>query len=176
MKFSSLRPNAFCHARGDIILAMTEQMQRHTVLLVEDDENDAFLFKRALKKCNILDPVQWVKDGTEAISYLTGRAAYADRTLYPFPELIVLDLKMPRMPGLELLAWLRDHHDAQVVPTIVMSSSKHDSDVRRAYDLGANTYFVKPGSFDLLAKVVQTLHEYWLLSTKPPAQGRVGQP
>lgn len=152
---------------------MTLQTQGFTILLVEDDENDAFLFKRALKKCGILNPVQWVQDGAEAIAYLTGGAAYVDRTAFPFPELIILDLKMPRMPGLDLLAWLRDHRDLQVIPTIVMSSSKHDSDVRQAYDLGANTYFVKPSSFDMLARVIQTLHEYWTLSTKP--QTKMGQ-
>jgi CheY-like chemotaxis protein len=98
-----------------------------------------------------------------------------NRTAFPFPEVIVLDLKMPRMPGLDLLAWLRDHPEFQVIPTIVMSSSKHDSDVRQAYHLGANTYFVKPSSFDMLARVIQTLHEYWALSTRPqpnPLPGR----
>ncbi|MCI0536014.1 MAG: response regulator [Verrucomicrobiales bacterium] len=155
---------------------MTVQAPDYTILLVEDDENDAFLFKRALKKCNLLNPIHWVPDGAEAIAYLTGGAAYVDRTAFPFPGLIVLDLKMPRMPGLDLLAWLRDHRDLQVIPTIVMSSSKHDSDVRQAYELGANTYFVKPSNFDMLARVIQTLHEYWTLSTKPQRKAGTNQP
>jgi CheY-like chemotaxis protein len=97
---------------------MTHPEQVYTILLVEDDENDAFLFKRALKKCNILSSVQWVQDGADAISYLTGEVAYVNRTAFPFPEVIVLDLKMPRMPGLDLLAWLRDHPEFQVIPQL----------------------------------------------------------
>ncbi len=145
----------------------SHESQGYTILLVEDDEDDAFLFRRALKKSNILNPIQWVKDGAEAIAYLTGEPPYMDRAVFPFPEIIVLDLKMPRISGLDLLGWLRDHPGFQVIPTIVMSSSKHDSDVRKAYNLGANTYFVKPSSFDTLAKLIQTLHEYCALSTKP---------
>src|SRR5215510_7205705 len=121
MTISSCRPIAtWVGARRNSL--MTLEAQAYTILLVEDDENDAFLFKRALKKCNIPNPVQWVKDGAEAIAYLTAEAAYGDRMAFPFPELIILDLKMPRMPGLDLLAWLRDHPELQVIPTIVMSS------------------------------------------------------
>lgn len=118
----------------------------YTILLVEDQENDATLLKMAFTKNKILNPVQWVRDGLEAIAYLNGEGIYADRTLYPFPEVLLLDLKMPRMTGLELLAWIRDHPDFRVIPTIIMTSSRQDIDIEKAYNLGANTYMLKPSS------------------------------
>src|SRR5579864_8664401 len=82
---------------------------KYTILLVEDEENDATLLKMAFKRNNIPNPVQWVQDGLEAIAYLNGEGAYVDRARYPFPEVLILDLKMPRMSGLELLTWIREH-------------------------------------------------------------------
>ena len=146
---------------------MSIQRQPYTTLLVEDDENDAFLFKLALERGKILNPFHWVKDGTEAIAYLMGESPYTNRTAFPLPELLVLDLKMPRMTGLELLAWLRDHPEFRVIPTIVMSSSMENVDVREAFHLGANTYFMKPGNFDSFAKLAKVVHDYWQSSIKP---------
>ena len=143
------------------------QDSNYTILLVEDEENDATLLKMAFTKNKILNPVQWVRDGLEAIAYLNGEGIYADRTLYPFPEVLLLDLKMPRMTGLELLAWIRDHPNFRVIPTIIMSSSKQDIDIEKAYNLGANTYMLKPSAFDELARMVKTAHEYWAVSVKP---------
>jgi CheY-like chemotaxis protein len=139
----------------------------YTILLVEDEENDAFLLKRAFKKNNILNPVQWVRDGVEAVAYLSGKDAYADRQRYPAPEVILLDLKMPRMGGLELLAWIRDHPETRVIPTIIMTSSREDVDIEKAYHLGANTYMIKPSDFDTLAQMVKITHDYWTMSVKP---------
>jgi CheY-like chemotaxis protein len=139
----------------------------YTILLVEDEENDAMLLKMALKKNNIINPLHWVKDGLEAIAYLNGEGVYANHALYPFPEVLIVDLKMPRMSGLELLQWIRDHSNYKVIPTIIMSSSRQDSDIEKAYDLGANTYIIKPSSFDELARVVKLTHEYWAASVKP---------
>ena len=141
----------------------------YTILLVEDDENDAMLVQMAFKKNNILNPVQWAKDGLEAISYLNGEGSFADRRLYPFPEVLILDLKMPRMTGLELLAWLRDHTEYRVIPTIILTSSQLDTDIEKAYGLGANTYMIKPASLEDLAKMVKAVHDYWALSVKPKA-------
>ncbi|HEX4265307.1 MAG TPA: response regulator [Verrucomicrobiae bacterium] len=139
----------------------------YTILLVEDEENDALLVRMAFKKNSIANPVQWVKDGLEAIAYLNGEGEFADRKHYPFPEVLILDLKMPRMNGLELLAWIRDHPEFRVIPTIIMSASQLDSDVEKAYSLGANTYMIKPTSFDDLANIVKLAHEYWKVSVKP---------
>jgi CheY-like chemotaxis protein len=142
----------------------------YTILLVEDEENDALLLKRAFKKNNLSNPIQWVKDGLDAIAYLKGEGDYADRSRYPFPEVVLLDLKMPRMNGVELLAWIREHPDIQVIPTIVMTSSREDVDVANAYNLGANTYMIKPSDFDTLVKMVKNTHEYWAMSVKPKAK------
>jgi CheY-like chemotaxis protein len=140
---------------------------RYTILLVEDDENDATLVKMAFEKNEILNPVQWVTDGLEAIAYLNGEGTYANREAFPFPEVLILDLKMPRMNGLELLAWIREHPEFRVIPTIIMSSSRQDTDVEKAYNLGANTYMIKPSSFEELARMVKLAHEYWASSVKP---------
>jgi CheY-like chemotaxis protein len=143
---------------------------KYTILLVEDEENDARLVQMAFKKNGILNPVHWAKDGLEAIAYLNGEGAYGNRERYPFPEVLILDLKMPRMTGLELLAWIRDHPAFKVIPTIIMTSSRQDPDVEKAYELGANTYMIKPSSFAELAKMVQLAHEYWAVSVKPSAK------
>jgi CheY-like chemotaxis protein len=138
-----------------------------TILLVEDEENDALLVKMAFQKNGISNPVQWARDGLEAIAYLNGEGDFANRERYPFPEVLILDLKMPRMNGLELLAWIRDHPEFRVIPTIIMSASQLDSDVEKAYALGANTYMIKPSAFDDLAKMVKLAHDYWQMSVKP---------
>ena len=139
----------------------------YAILIVEDEENDAKLLKMAFKRNNIINPLHWVKDGLEAIAYLNGEGVYANHDLYPFPEVLIVDLKMPRMSGLELLQWIRDHSNYKVIPTIIMSSSRQDSDIEKAYELGANTYMIKPSSFDELARTVKLAHEYWAASVKP---------
>lgn len=139
----------------------------YTILLVEDDENDATLVQLAFQRNNILNRVQWAKNGLEAVAYLNGEDEYADRQAYPFPEVLIVDLKMPRMSGLELLTWIRDHPDYRVIPTIIMTASRLDVDIEKAYSLGANTYMVKPASLDELARMVKVTHEYWALSVKP---------
>ena len=92
---------------------------------------------------------------------------YSDRHLYPFPEVMIVDLKMPRMTGLELLTWIREHPEYKVIPTIIMTSSRLDEDIKKAYSLGANTYMIKPSSLGELAKMVKAAHEYWSLSARP---------
>jgi CheY-like chemotaxis protein len=139
----------------------------YTILLVEDEENDARLLEMAFKKNAILNPIHWAKDGLEAIAYLNGDGVYADRAHHPFPEVLILDLKMPRMTGLELLAWIREHPHFKVIPTLIMTSSRQDSDIEKAYELGANTYMIKPSSFAELARTVKLAHEYWATSVKP---------
>jgi len=139
----------------------------YTILLVDDDENDVLLTRMAFEKNNIHNPVQWAKDGEEAVAYLNGTGDYSNRQLHPFPELLILDLKMPRMTGLELLTWIRDHPKYKVIPTIIMTSSKLEDDIKKAYSLGANTYMIKPPSLDQLAKMVKAAHEYWSMSVKP---------
>jgi CheY-like chemotaxis protein len=138
-----------------------------TIMLVEDDENDSILLRRALTKNDISNPVQWMRDGLEALEHLQGHGKFADRNAYPFPHVVILDLKMPRLSGLELLAHLQDHPELKIIPTVVLSSSRLPADIETAYSLGANTYFVKPTDFNSLAKMVKTFIEYWSMGEKP---------
>lgn len=140
----------------------------NTLLLVEDDPYDAQLIVRAIKKARILNPVQTVGNGEEAIAYLKGESPYADRENYPLPALVLLDLKMPRMDGFEVLGWLRSHPKLKRLPVVVLTSSSETTDVDRAYDLGANSYLVKPVDSDALVDMLKKVELYWLLTNQCP--------
>jgi CheY-like chemotaxis protein len=141
----------------------------HTILLVEDDPNDVFLIQRALRKSELAaHHLEVVDDGDKATAYLSGRDAYAQRDRYPLPALILLDLKIPCKSGLEVLAWLREQSQFKYVPVVVLTSSKHVIDMKRAYNLGANSYLVKPVDFDRLHQMIQVLAVYWLELNKRP--------
>ena len=139
-----------------------------TLLLAEDDPNDVMLFRRAMEKSKMANPLQIAKDGEVAIAYLSGEGIYADRNLYPLPAIMLLDLKLPRKSGLEVLEWLRDQPGINRLPVVVMTSSKESTDVSRAYDLGANSYLVKPVSFDTLLEMVKVLGLYWFILNEKP--------
>lgn len=138
------------------------------VLLVEDDPNDVLLMQRAFRRAKVTNPVQVVGDGEDAVLYLSGQGPYRDRTRYPLPALILLDLKLPRKSGLEVLEWLRQQAGLKRLPVVVLTSSKESTDISRAYDLGVNSYLVKPVSFDTLLDMVETLNVYWLLLNEKP--------
>ncbi len=135
----------------------------YTILLVEDDHNDVLLIKRAFQKVKIANPIIVVNDGEEAISYLAGREPYVERAL---PMLVLLDLKLPRKSGHEVLEWLRQQQTLKRLPVVVLTASSESSDINRAYDLGANSYLVKPVTFDALVEMVKTLNLYWLILNK----------
>lgn len=135
----------------------------YTILLVEDDQNDVLLIKRAFQKVNIANPIIVLHDGEQAISYLAGREPYANRSL---PIIVLLDLKLPRRSGHEVLEWLRQQQRLKRLPVVVLTASSESSDVNRAYDLGANSYLVKPVTFDALVEMVKTLNMYWLILNK----------
>lgn len=139
-----------------------------TLLLVEDDPNDVMLFRRAKDKSNLAHPLQVVEDGEAAVAYLSGQDRYADRNRYPLPALMLLDLKLPRKSGLEVLAWLRQQPGIHRLPVVVLTSSRENLDVGRAYDLGANSYLVKPVAFDNLLEMVKALGLYWLILNEKP--------
>ena len=128
-----------------------------TILHVEDDPNDTLLLEHACKKAGLLFDLQAVSDGDQAIAYLRGVNAFSDRSKHPMPKLILLDLKMPRLSGFDVLAWLRSDEQLRVVPVVVLTSSNHDADVKRAYDLGAKSYLVKPVGFEALVELVKAL-------------------
>lgn len=131
------------------------------VLVAEDNPDDATLLRRAVEKAGIPGRVKIVADGEDVLLYLQGRGAYANHEAYPPPSLIILDLKMPRKGGFEVLEWLQAHPEYSVVPTVIMSSSNLEVDVRKAYELGVNTFFVKPGTFDDLVTTMKSLGDYW---------------
>ncbi|MFH1672232.1 MAG: response regulator [Pseudomonadota bacterium] len=139
-----------------------------TILLVEDDPNDVMLIERAFRKANIANPVQTVKDGEQAVAYLAGQEPYVDREQYPLPVLILLDLKLPRKSGLEVLAWMKRQTSLMRIPVVVLTSSKETADINRAYDLGANSYLTKPVAFDGLLNIVKALNLYWLNLNERP--------
>lgn len=135
----------------------------YTILLVEDDQNDVLLIKRAFQKVKIANPIIVLHDGEQAIAYLAGREPYANRSL---PIIVLLDLKLPRRSGHEVLEWLRQQQRLKRLPVVVLTASSESSDVNRAYDLGANSYLVKPVTFDALVEMVKTLNMYWLILNK----------
>src|SRR5881394_1754584 len=114
------------------------------VLIVEDDDNDAFFVQRAVQKSGIIQLPHICVTVDDAVSYLEGSGNYSDRRGFPFPNLLVSDLKMPGRNGFDLLRWIRDHPQFQVIPTVILSSSSLPEDVKRAYCLGANAYISKP--------------------------------
>ena len=137
------------------------------ILLVEDEPNDVFLIGRALQKGGITTPLHTVENGELAVSYLSGEGPYADRGRYPLPIVVLLDLKLPRKTGLEVLEWLRGT-PLRRLPVVVLTSSKDASDVARAYDLGANSYLVKPVSFDSLQEMLGSVDRYWVALNQHP--------
>lgn len=143
-------------------------LPHYTVLLAEDNSTDALMVQRAFKKANLLNPVQVVDDGDKAVAYLSGQGSYADRDRHASPVLLLLDLKLPRRSGLEVLEWLRQQPGLKRLPVVVLTSSKEHSDVNRAYDLGANSYLVKPVDFDPLLEMVKTLGLYWVVMNEKP--------
>ncbi len=143
--------------------------KRFTVLLVEDDLNDIFLVKRAFKMAHLPDPLQVVTDGEEAINYLKGDGKYADRQGYPLPKLIVMDIKMPRRTGFEVLEWVKgDGRPLRRIPIVIVSSSDNPADINRAYELGANAYMVKPVNFKAVEHLFESITHYWGLECAKP--------
>lgn len=140
-----------------------------SVLLVEDDLNDIFLVKRAFKRARLQSPLQVVTDGQEAIHYLRGVGKYADRETHPLPTLIVMDIKMPRKTGFEVLEWVKGQgRPLRRIPVVIVSSSDNPSDINQAYELGANAYMVKPMNYREVEHLFQSITHYWGLECAKP--------
>lgn len=139
-----------------------------TILVAEDTEDDALLLERALQRVGLQNPVQVVTDGEELLDYLRGEGRYADRDVYPLPRMLFTDLKMPRVDGFEVLAWIQEHPECAVVPTIVFSNSSNPQDIQRAYELGAHAYLVKPSEVSRLEEMLRVTYEFWATCAKPP--------
>jgi CheY-like chemotaxis protein len=138
------------------------------ILLVEDNPNDVELTLRALKKNNLTNKMHVVKDGAEALEYIFATGAYASRDINHHPRVILLDLKLPKVDGLEVLRQLKSDERTKVIPVVVLTSSKEERDLVESYKLGANSYIAKPVDFDNFVKAVAELGLYWLLLNQPP--------
>ncbi|HLY08146.1 MAG TPA: response regulator [Planctomycetota bacterium] len=143
---------------------------RTTVLHVEDDPNDRLFVERAFKKCGVAVDVQAVPSGEEAVRYLSAEGPFADRGRFPQPAFVLLDLKLTGMTGFETLEWARKQADSRLLPIAVLTSSRELSDVRRAYEAGATTYFVKPNDSEDLRAMIKTLAGYWFVFAKLPEE------
>lgn len=134
-----------------------------TLLIVEDEPNDVFFLRRGLGKAGIVNDIREARDGEEAVAYLEGRGEFADRNRHPLPSLILLDLKLPRRSGLELLEWLRKGPvPLREIPVIVLTSSKERRDMDRADELGVVAYYVKPVGYQEFMARVESIGKYWL--------------
>lgn len=138
------------------------------VLLVEDNSTDALMVRRAFTKAVLRGTLEVVDDGDKAVAYLSGEGAYANRNRHPLPALILLDLKLPCRSGLEVLGWLRQQPRLKRLPVVVLTTSDENADINTAYDLGANSYLVKPVNFEALLEMVKGLGLYWLVMNSGP--------
>lgn len=138
------------------------------ILLVEDNPTDAELTIRALKKENLTNNLVWVKDGAEALDFLFAKEEYAERSSEDLPKLVLLDLRMPKVDGLEVLQKIKSDERTKHIPVVILTSSKEDEDIVESYKLGVNSYVSKPVEFDEFTKAVSTLGLYWILLNKPP--------
>ena len=144
-----------------------DQFQKVDILLVEDNPADAELTMRALRKGNLANHVTWVKDGTEALDFIFREGAYAGRP-DQHPKLILLDIKLPKVDGIEVLKRLKTNEQTRVIPVVMVSSSAEGRDIAESYKLGANSYVVKPVEFEQFSETVAKAGFYWMLVNKAP--------
>ena len=146
------------------------------VLLVEDNEDDVALVRRAFSKCKVLNPLQVVRSGEEALEYLIGTGRYSNRSEYPVPELILLDLKLPGIDGFQVLRWIRQQPTLRALRVVVLTSSNELRDATTAYQFGANSFLVKPVDFDEFVNITNAIQGYWLWTSKAPEVNRPERP
>jgi DNA-binding response OmpR family regulator len=144
-------------------------MATNKILVVEDDENDVFFLQNAFKSAGILISLYVARDGRQAINYLDAAGEFADREKFPLPALILLDLKLPQVMGLDVLRWIRARPELRM-PVIILSASKNEADIEAAYRLGANAYLVKPNAVGKLLEMVRAIKDFWLTHNTSPEQ------
>lgn len=143
-----------------------------TILHVEDRPEDVTILQYAFKQAEIHNPVQVVTDGQQAIDYLSGNGPYANRTQFPFPCLILLDLKMPIKMGMQVLQWIRNQPALKSVIVIILTSSIHEGDIKRAYEFGVNAFLVKPSDARVTIDMCKAIKHFWLVHNQPPISSR----
>lgn len=142
------------------------------ILLVEDSSNDEMLTLHALKSSRIVNRVEVVRDGAEALDYLFARGAYSGRNREDRPAVMLLDLKLPKLDGIEVLRRLRSDEETKLLPVVILTSSREEQDVMQGYQFGANSFVRKPVNFEQFSKAVSELGLYWLLFNEPPPPGK----
>ena len=145
-------------------------MKQKFILLVEDNSDDEALTLRALRKNNIYNRVVVAHDGVEALDFLFHTGTYADMNAHSIPALILLDLKLPRIDGLEVLKQIRSHEDSRHLPVVVLSTSREEKDILNSYKYGASSYIVKPIDFFRFMEIILTISEYWLNMNELPSE------
>ena len=142
------------------------------ILLVDDSDDDILLVRRAFEKAGLTNPIHTVRGGEEAVAYLSGVGRYSNRSENPLPDLVLLDLKMPKIDGFEVLMWIRSQAGIRGLPVVVLTSSDEMSDVNKAYELGANSFLVKPFEFENYTTLARVIREYWVKWVKNPETSR----
>ncbi len=142
-----------------------------TILLVEDNDDDVFLITRAFKSVGLITPIARATDGQDAIDYLSGKGDYADRVKFPLPYLVLLDIKMPFLSGLEVLRWIRGHDLLAALPVVMFTTSSQECDVRSAYGSGANAFLVKPSRLEECTNIADLIKQFWIdANIAPPLE------
>jgi len=149
-------------------------MNSKIILLVEDNPSDVGLTRRALSKSHVANDLVVAEDGQAALDYVFGAGAYAGRDVAELPALVLLDLKLPKVGGLEVLRRIRADERTRRLPVVVLTTSKEEQDIAASYDLGVNSYIRKPVDFNQFAQAIQQLGLYWLVLNEPPPQVRLG--
>jgi len=142
------------------------------ILLVEDNYDDEVLTLRALKQNNILNDVEVARDGAEALDFIFAKGVYSDRDIYDIPVVVLLDLKLPKVDGIEVLKKIRADKITKVIPVVILTSSDEEKDILASYNFGANSYIKKPVDFDQFILAVKQLGLYWLVLNVPPKNGK----
>lgn len=145
-------------------------MNELEILLVEDNPDDIKLTLHALRKHHLANHIQIVNDGEEALDFLFGRGKFSERNILQIPKVILLDLKLPKIDGIEVLRSIKAEENFRKIPVVVLTSSKEDKDIIDAYELGVNSYIVKPVAFDQFVKTISELGLYWLILNEAPAK------
>jgi CheY-like chemotaxis protein len=147
-------------------------LENQLILIAEDNDDEILLIRRAFRKANIINPLHVVRDGEEAVAYLKGEGQYARRAEYPLPSLLLLDLKMPKKDGFDVLRWVRSQPGLSTLRVVVLTCSEDVRDVNRAYQLGANSFLVKPVDLSQFVELTIALQGYWLWLSKAPETNR----
>lgn len=142
-----------------------------TILIVDDSSDDFLLLKRAFAKAGVVNPIYWVRSGSEAIQYLSGNGPYENRQNFPIPSVILLDLNMPDGDGFDVLTWIRNKYPSGGLLVVVLTRVEEIKKINRAYKLGANSFLTKPGSTEELQELINIFTGYWLLNNRAPEAG-----